>query len=95
MNMGEFLVMLLAFTGAAVTVIWSISLAISRLKRLDAAAGQGQLTAEELDAIRAWLAEQDHRDVRVEQLEERLDFMERVLGRTREAQQLGNPSDKP
>jgi hypothetical protein len=51
-------------------------------------AGPGQLTAEEIDAIRAWLAEQDHTDTRVEQLEERVDFVERMLGRTREAQKL-------
>jgi hypothetical protein len=50
--------------------------------------GPGQLTAEEIDAIRAWLAEQDHTDIRVEQLEERVDFVERMLGRTREAHKL-------
>jgi len=66
-----------------------------RLKRMDATSGPNQLTPEEIDAIRAWLAEQDHRDARIAELEERLDFAERVLGRTREAHQLGNPSDKP
>lgn len=87
-DMGNFLVMLLAFTGAAVTVIWVISQSVLRLKRMDKSSGANQLTAEEIDAIRAWLAEQDHRDVRVEQLEERLDFVERVLGRSREAKPL-------
>ena len=88
MNIGEFLIMLLAFTGAAVTILWTIVAAIGRVKRMERTAGPGQLTPEEIDAIRAWLAEQDHSDVRVEQLEERLDFVERMLGRTREAQKL-------
>jgi hypothetical protein len=88
MNIGEFLIMLLAFTGAAVTILWTIVAAIGRVKRMGGTAGPGQLTAEEVDAIRAWLAEQDQTDIRVEQLEERLDFVERMLGRTREAQKL-------
>ena len=88
MNIGEFLIMLLAFTGAAVTILWTIVAAIGRVKRMERTTGPGQLTAEEIDAIRAWLAEQDHSDIRVEQLEERLDFVERMLGRTREAQKL-------
>lgn len=88
MNIGEFLIMLLAFTGAAVTILWTIVAAIGRVKRMERTPGPGQLTTEEIDAIRAWLAEQDHTDIRVEQLEERLDFVERVLGRTREAQKL-------
>ena len=88
MNIGEFLIMLLAFTGAAVTILWTIVAAIGRVRRMERTPGPGQLTTEEIDAIRAWLAEQDHTDIRVEQLEERLDFVERMLGRTREAQKL-------
>ncbi len=96
MGIGDFLVMLLSFTGAAVTVIWTIVLAVGRVKRMGATSDQGQLTAEEVDAIRAWLGEQQHTDIRVEQIEERLDFVERMLGRSREAQQqLGSPTDKP
>lgn len=87
-DIGAFLVMLLAFTGAAVTVLWTIVAAIGRVKRMGGTPGAGQLTAEEIEAIRAWLAEQGHSDIRMEQLEERLDFVERVLGRTREAQKL-------
>jgi hypothetical protein len=88
MDIGEFLIMLLAFTGAAVTILWTIVAAIGRVKRMGGTPGPGQLTVEEIDAIRAWLAEQDHTDTRVEQMEERLDFVERMLGRTREAQKL-------
>jgi len=95
MNLGDFLVMLLAFTGAAVTILWTIVAAIGRVKRMGGTPTPGQLSPEELDAIRAWLAEQDHRDIRVEQLEERLDFVERMLGRSREAQKLGSPPLEP
>ena len=94
-DLGAFLVMLLGFTGAAVTVLWTIVAAIGRVKRMGGTSGAGQLTAEEIEAIRAWLAEQDHTDIRVEQMEERLDFVERMLGRSREGQQLGSPPAKP
>ena len=90
-DIGNFLVMLLGFTGAAVTILWTIVAAIGRVKRMGGTPGPGQLTPEEIDAIRAWLAEQDHRDVRIQEVEERLDFMERVLGRNRE-QQLKGPT---
>lgn len=93
MGLGTFLVMLLSFTGAVVTVIGTIVLAIGYLKRLPARAAPGQLSAEELDAFRERLAELEQRDVRVEQIEERLDFVERVLGRSREAKALRDPSE--
>ena len=48
-----------------------------------------------LDApTRARLAELEQRVVRVEEIEERLDFVERALGRSREAAPLRNPSEK-
>lgn len=94
MSLGDFLVMLLAFTGAAVTVIGAIVLAIGRVKRLAATSAPGQLSAEEIDAVRERLAELEQRDVRVEEIEERLDFVERALGRSREAKALRNPSEK-
>jgi hypothetical protein len=95
MNMGEFFFMLLSFTGAAVTVVWSITLAVGYLKRLPARSTPGQRSAEEVDAIRARLGELEQRDLRVEELEERLDFVERALGRSREAPPLRNPSEGP
>ena len=87
-DIGNFLIILLGFTGAAVTILWTIVAAIGRVKRMGGTPGAGQLTADEIEAIRARLAEQDHTDIRVEQLEERVDFVERMLGRTREAQKL-------
>jgi hypothetical protein len=94
MNVGTFLVMLFSFTGAAVTVIAAITLAVSYVERLRARSARGQLSAEELDGLRARLAELEQRDVRLEELEERLDFVERALGRSREALPLRNPSEK-
>jgi len=94
MNLSTFLVMLLSFTGAAATVIWVVVLAIGHLKRQAARSGPGQLSAEEIDDVRARLAELEQRDVRVGEIEERLDFMERVLGQSREAKPLRDPSEK-
>lgn len=94
MNLSTFLVMLLSFTGAAVTVIGVIVLGIGHVKRQAARLAPGQPTAAELDEVRARLAELEHRDVRVEEIEERLDFVERMLGRAREAKPLRNPSDQ-
>ena len=94
MNYSAFFFMVLSFTGAAVTVVAAITLALGYLKRLPTRSAPGQLTAEELDAIRAHLVELEQRVMRVEEIEERLDFMERALGRSREAAPLRNPSEK-
>jgi hypothetical protein len=95
MGLGSFFVMLLSFTGAAVAVLWTIALAVTYARRAAAKTPTpGQLSAEELEAIRARLAELEQRDVRVEEIEERLDFVERALGRSREAPQFRNPSEK-
>jgi hypothetical protein len=95
MGMGSFFLMLLSFTGAAVAVLWTIALAVTYARRAAAKTPiPGQLSAEELEAIRARLAELEQRDVRVEEIEERLDFVERALGRSREAPQLRNPSEQ-
>lgn len=94
MNLGEFFFMLLSFTGAAIAVVAAIAMALGYVKRLPARSAPGQLSAEEVDAIRARLAELEQRDLRVEEIEERLDFVERALGRSREAKPLRNPSEK-
>jgi hypothetical protein len=94
MNMGNFFFMLLSFTGAAVTVIAAVALAAGYAKRLGARSAPGQLSAVELDAIRARLADLEQRDGRVEEIAERLDFVERALGRSREGTPLRNPSEK-
>lgn len=91
MSTADFLLLLLSFTGAAVTVIWTVALAIGRIKRTAARTETGQLSVDELEDIRARLAELEDRDARVDEIEERLDFVERVLRRPPEAKPLPNP----
>ena len=92
---GNFFLAVLSLTGGAVVVLWTIALAVGYVRRLAAKSPlPGQLSAEELDAIRARLADLEQRSVRQEEMEERLDFVERALGRSREAAPLRNPSEK-
>ena len=90
MNLGSFFFMLLSFTGAVVVVVSVVAYHVKHLRSRSV----GQLSAEELEDIRARLAELEQRDLRVEELEERLDFVERALGRARGAAPLPNPSEK-
>lgn len=94
MNLGTFFVVLLSFTGAAVTVIGAVVWAIAHVRRLPASSTSGQWSAEELDTIRARLEDLEQREVRIEEIAERLDFVERVLGRAREAKSLPDPSKR-
>ena len=91
MDLTGFLVMLLSFTGAAVTVIGTVVWGIGYIKRQGRS--PGQLSAEELEELRARVAELEQRDVRLEEIAERLDFVERVLGRSHEAKPLPNLPD--
>lgn len=95
MGLGAFFVMLLSFTGAAVAVVWAVAAAIGYVKRLPGRP-PGELSAEEVDLIRARLAELEDRDMRVEEIAERLDFVERALGRSRDPAPppLRNPSER-
>lgn len=92
MDLSTFLVVLFSFTAAAVTVIGAVVLAIGRVRRQSANLAPSQVSTEELDDLRARLAELEQRGVRLEEVEERLDFVERVLGRSREAKSLRNPT---
>lgn len=94
MDLSTFLVVLFSFTGAAITVIGAVVLAIGRVRRQSASLSPGQVPMEELDDLRARLAELEQRGVRLEEVEERLDFVERVLGRSREAKPLRNPTEE-
>lgn len=95
MNLGNAFALVVFFTGGAVAVLWTVALAVGYVRRVAAKSPlPGQLSTEELDAIRARLAELEQRDVRVEEIEERLDFVERALGRSREGKPLPNPSAK-
>jgi hypothetical protein len=93
MNLGSFFFMLLSFTGAVVTVIGVTTAAIGYLKRQSTRAAAGQLSAEELDDLHARLADLEQSDARLAELEERLDFVERALGRSRDPKPLRNPAE--
>jgi Tfp pilus assembly protein PilN len=91
MDTEGFLLMIVSFTGAAVIGVWAIALAVAYTRRAGANSGTpSTLITEELDAIRARLADLEQRDGRVAELEERLDFLERALGRFGEAKKV-NP----
>ena len=95
MHLSNFFFAVLDLTGGAVIVLWTTALAIGYVRRQAAKSPlPGELSAEELDAIRARLAELEQRSVRQEEIEERLDFVERALGRSREGTALRNPSEK-
>jgi hypothetical protein len=93
MSEDTFFFMLLSFTGAVVTVIGVTTVAIGYLKRQSARATAGKLSAEELDELHARLADLERSETRVAELEERLDFVERALGRSREPKPLRNPQE--
>jgi hypothetical protein len=91
MDIEGFLLMIASFTGAAVIGVWTIALAVAYTRRVAArSAKPSALSAEELDAMRARLADLEQRDGRVAELEERLDFVERTLGQFGQAKKL-NP----
>jgi hypothetical protein len=85
--------MLVSFTGALVSVIGAIGWAVAHARRAPSGRVPDQFSVEELNAIRERLAELEQRDLRVAEIEERLDFIERVLGRAEDAGQLRNPSE--
>ena len=91
MGMGNFLVMLISFTGAAATLIGVTAWAIRHIRRNPPGSGPGQLTSEDMDALRDRLAELEQREGRVIEIEERVDFLERMVGRSREPERLPRP----
>jgi hypothetical protein len=94
MDLRTFLIILSAFTGAAVTIIGVIVLAIGHVRRQAGGVAPGQLSPEEIEDLRARLADLERREGRVEEIAERLDFVERMLGQAREAKALPQPSDQ-
>lgn len=73
------LLMLIAALTAAVIILWPIMRAFGR--RLEGKSGDSALRAE-VDQLRDRLGEVDTLHARVAELEERVDFAERLLART-------------
>jgi hypothetical protein len=95
MNLGSFFFMLLCFTAAAVVVVLAVAWGVRYVKQSPKTGDP--IAEQELDAVRARLTELEQHDGRMLEIEERLDFMERALSRTRDAAPapapLRNPAD--
>lgn len=79
-------VIVLAILGTALVIVWPLIRALAR--RLE---GGGSASAElqaEVEALRGRVHQLEESQLRVAELEERLDFAERVLGQARESDRL-------
>jgi hypothetical protein len=76
----------LAVLVAATLILWPLARALAR--RLEGKAGADPQLRAEVDELRARLQEMEVNQSRVSELEERLDFAERVLAQKAEPQRL-------
>lgn len=79
--------------GEGVAIVGAVSLVVFGIRRQWAlkhlpALTTGEITAERLADLDARLQEMDHLQFRVQELEERLDFAERLLAQAREPERL-------
>lgn len=79
-------VIVLASLAVATVILWPIVRALVR--RLEGRAGGDPALRGELDQVQHRLAEVDSLQLRVAELEERLEFAERLLAQTREPGRL-------
>jgi len=77
----------LAFFAACTIVLWPLMRAIGR--RIEGKAMSDPALREEVEQLRARLGEVDQLQHRVMELEERVDFAERLLAQRREPERLG------
>ena len=92
MDLVTFFTLLLSFTGAPVVATWSVAMAIAYVRRTS---GRDPDRIPELNALEERLAALERRELQVAELEERLDFVERALGRVGEARRLNPKPDAP
>jgi hypothetical protein len=78
-------IMLLALLGTVLVIFWPLMRAIAR--RVERGGAVPELEAE-LDALRGRLEQVEQGQSRVAELEERLEFAERVLAQSREPDRL-------
>ena len=78
-------IIVLALLGTALLMVWPLIRAFAR--RLEGGGAASELQAE-VDALRARLDQVEQGQTRVAELEERLDFAERLLGQQREPDRL-------
>jgi Tfp pilus assembly protein PilO len=77
----------LAFFAACTIVLWPLMRAIGR--RIEGKTLSDPALREEMEQLRARLSEVDQLQHRVMELEERVDFAERLLAQRREPERLG------
>ena len=82
--------MLLSLCGTASVILWPLARALGR--RLDAR-GTSAAVQGELDALRSRVEELEQGQGRLAELEERLDFAERLLAQSREPDRLQRQGD--
>ncbi|MEP6687431.1 MAG: hypothetical protein ABJC36_03720 [Gemmatimonadales bacterium] len=78
-------IIVLAVLGSALAIVWPLIRAFAR--RLEGAAAAAELQAE-VETLRARLDQLEQSQPRVAELEDRLDFAERMLAQTREPDRL-------
>lgn len=89
-EMQKVLVFVVSLVGAGVFSYAAIAALNVWTRRMEGKAGPGQ---EQLDALHARLAATETLEARVEELEQRVDFAERLIARQREPERL--PSGRP
>jgi len=83
----------ISHNGEGVAIVGAVSLVVFGIRRQWAlkhlpAVTSGEVTAERMADLDARLQEMDHLQFRVQELEERLDFAERLLAQAREPERL-------
>lgn len=86
MDPGAIVMIVLTVVAAVTVVLWPLVRALAR--RLEAKGGRDPALQRELEQVQQRLAEVDALHGRVADLEERLDFTERLLAQSRESDRL-------
>jgi Tfp pilus assembly protein PilO len=84
---GVFLLICLAFVGGFVAVFWPLMRAIAR--RIEGKARPDTALLEEIDHLRSRIGDLETMQMRMTELEERVDFTERLLAQKSDLRELG------
>jgi hypothetical protein len=93
MEPGDVISLLIVAVSAAAVLILRGPLGRAMARRLEGAAGREGPTGADMAGIAERVAELEQRDTRIAELEERLDFAERMLTQQREAERLPRGRD--
>ena len=85
LNDAAAVIMLLALLGTVLLIFWPLARALARRMERGGAAAELQ---GEVDALRQRVEQLEHGQTRVAELEERVDFAERLLAQSREPDRL-------